>query len=139
MDQGLLVLARDSIAAIVDRYELGGPAQLVGEARLVRRMLGVMLGGRASGVVQHRELMTLAAQASGLLAYMAVNCGEQKTAGALCREADQFAEEAGALWLRQWVAGTRSLNLYYAKQYVAADAAAAAGIALAPADPRRSG
>ncbi|MFI5987560.1 hypothetical protein ACIBEA_42700 [Streptomyces sp. NPDC051555] len=134
-DPEMLTLARDSIAAIVSRYELGGPHQLAGEARMLRRMLGVLLRGRQS-LAQRQQLYSLASQAAGLLAYMAVNAGEEQVAAALCTEADEYAQEAGETWLRMWVAGTRALNFYYAKKYTASDAVAAAGIALAPRDPQ---
>lgn len=134
-DPEMLTLARDSIAAIVSRYELGGPHQLAGEARILRRMLGILLRGRQSAS-QRLQLFSLASQAAALLAYMAVNVGEEQVADALCTEADEYAQEAGETWLRMWVAGTRALNFYYAKKYLASDAVAAAGIALAPRDPQ---
>lgn len=134
-DPEMLALARDSIAAIVSRYELGGPHQLAGEARILRRMLAVLLRGRQSPA-QRQQLYSLASQAAGLLAYMAVNAGEEQVAAALCTEADEYAQEAGETWLRMWVAGTRALNFYYAKKYTASDAVAADGIALAPQDPQ---
>ena len=134
-DPALLSLASESIESIVQRYEDQGPQQLVGETRLLRRMVRTLLLGRQSSG-QRQRLFGLAARSSGLLAYMAVNAGHADVAEAYCVEAEAFAHQVGDVGAKMWVLGTRALNLYYAGEYAASDAAAAQGIALSPQSPR---
>jgi tetratricopeptide (TPR) repeat protein len=134
-DPALLSLAAESIESIVQRYEDQGPQQLVGEARLLRRMVRTLLLGRQS-VGQRQQLFGLAARSSGLLAYMAVNAGRADMAEAYCVEAEAFADQVGDVGAKMWILGTRALNLYYVGDYAASDAAAAQGIALSPHGPQ---
>ncbi|WP_328973438.1 hypothetical protein [Streptomyces sp. NBC_00239] len=123
------------IQGIVDRYETQGPQALAGEARVLRGALGALLSGRQHPPAVHAELFRLTGRAAGLLAYMAVNAGaESSIAEAYCAQAETFAEHVGDTSLQMWAAGTRSLSLYYQQRYAEADAAAAAGIDLAPND-----
>ncbi|MBQ0863064.1 hypothetical protein [Streptomyces sp. RK75] len=131
-DSALLAQVQASLDSIVGRYEALGPQHLVGETRLLRTMLHTLLGGQQPPRVR-AELFGLAGRASGLLAYMAVNAGAGlQVAEAYCGETETLAREIGDTRLQMWAAGTRSLGLYYHRHYADADAAAAAGIALAP-------
>ncbi|MGW7521680.1 hypothetical protein ACWGJ2_39565 [Streptomyces sp. NPDC054796] len=124
-----------SMHSIVARYETLGPQQLSGEARLMRSMLHSVLGGQQTPRVRS-ELFQLAGHAAGLLGYMAVNAGaDAHVSEAYCTESEALAREVGDTHLEMWAAGTRSLGLYYHGRYVEADAAAKAGIALAPHSP----
>jgi tetratricopeptide (TPR) repeat protein len=131
-DEFLLDHLRTQLQSIVDRYEVSGPRLLAGEARLLRTTTHTLLGGQNPPQVR-AELFALAAQAAGLLAYMAVNAAAHPTvAEAYCTEAESLARHIGDLHLQVWAAGTRSLSLYYQGRYLEADSAAAAGIKLAP-------
>ncbi|MET9119524.1 hypothetical protein ABZX38_35760 [Streptomyces longwoodensis] len=134
-DPALLVMVRESIDDIVNRYEVLGPQLLQGETRLLRRMLHTLLHGRQSAQ-QRRDLFSLASQASGLLGYMAVNAGRPEHAQAYCVEAESLADMAQDVTAKMWALGTRALGHYYTGDYAASDAAAAAGVALAPRDPQ---
>ncbi|MEY9840551.1 hypothetical protein [Streptacidiphilus sp. EB103A] len=134
-DPALLALAAETIADIVSRYEALGPQPLVGEARMLRKMLHVLLRGHPVPA-QRQDLFTVAAQASGLLGYMATNAGHAAAAAAYCTEALALAESAGDTALMMWVLGTRSFGLYYSGRFAEADAAAEAGIRLAPDSPQ---
>ncbi|WP_329834250.1 hypothetical protein [Streptomyces sp. BE133] len=133
-DAALLEHFRGQLQGIVDRYEIGGPQVLAGEARVVRSTLHALLGGQHLPAV-HAELFRLTGRAAGLLSYMAVNLGaEPAVAEAYCAEAEALAKHIGDTQLQMWAAGTRSLSLYYQRRYAEADAAAAAGVDLAPND-----
>ncbi|TGB15555.1 hypothetical protein E2651_02590 [Streptomyces sp. MZ04] len=133
-DAAMLELLSGQLQGIVDRYESRGPQMLAGEARVLRGTLHGLLGSQHLPAV-HAELFGLTGRAAGLLAYMAVNAGaEPAVAEAYCAEAELLAEHIGDTQLRMWAAGTRSLSLYYQHRYSEADAAAAAGIDLAPDD-----
>ncbi|MEU6290261.1 hypothetical protein [Streptomyces sp. NPDC046988] len=135
VDAAVLDHFRCEIQGIVDRYETEGPQGLAGEARMLRGALGALLGGRQLLPAVHTELFRLTGRAAGLLAYMAVNAGaDPGVAEAYCAQAETFAEHVGDTQLRMWAAGTRSLSLYYQHRYAEADAAAAAGVDLAPHD-----
>ncbi|RLU81968.1 hypothetical protein CTZ27_30855 [Streptomyces griseocarneus] len=143
-EPALLTTATAAIRRIVDRYEVLGPQQLAGEARTLRTMLHALLAGQQPSGVRAR-LFVLAAQVSGLLAYMAVNASAPyQVAEAYCREAEELATAAedprgpdeGVLDVRMWVAGTRSLALYYHQRYAEAHDAARAGVDLAPDSPQ---
>ncbi|MEV4505429.1 hypothetical protein [Streptomyces klenkii] len=147
-DPALLTMATAAIRSIIDRYEASGPRHLAGEAQVLRRTLSTLLAGQQPAGVRAR-LFILAAQVSGLLAYMAVNAGAPyQVADAYCKEAEYLAEAAKspdadddepkgtALELQMWAAGTRSLALYYHQRYDEAHNAAEAGVALAPRNPQ---
>ncbi|MER5549664.1 hypothetical protein ABT072_46545 [Streptomyces sp. NPDC002589] len=126
---------RGEIQEIVDRYETHGPQALAGKARSLHEELAARLGGRQHLPAVHTELFRLTGQAAGLLAYMAVNAGARPAvAEAYCAQAETLAEHIGDTQLQMWAAGTRSLSLYYQHRYAEADAAAAAGVDLAPND-----
>ncbi|WP_405749335.1 hypothetical protein OG232_04360 [Streptomyces sp. NBC_01411] len=126
---------RNEIQGIVDRYETQGPQALVGQARSLHGELGARLKDRQYPPAVHTELFRLTGQAAGLLAYMAVNAGARPAvAEAYCVQAETLAGQIGDTELQIWAAGTRSLSLYYQQRYTEADAAAAAGIDLAPSD-----
>ncbi|MFE7114469.1 hypothetical protein ACFU99_03475 [Streptomyces sp. NPDC057654] len=134
VDASLLSMVATSLQSVVDRYEMLGPHHLAGEARLLRTMLHTMLGGQQPPKVRS-ELFRLAGRTAGLLGYMAVNAGASPdVAEAYCGEAEDLAREIGDTHLEMWVAGTRSLSLYYQQQYIEADRAALAGIERAPCD-----
>lgn len=126
---------RGEIQRIVDRYEAMGPQALAGQARSLHRDLSARLGGGEHPPAVQAELFRLTGQVAGLLAYMAVNIGTRPAvAEAYCVQAETLAEHIGDTQLRMWAAGTRSLSLYYQHRYIEADAAAAAGVDLAPAN-----
>ncbi|MFD8609619.1 hypothetical protein [Streptomyces sp. NPDC059631] len=126
---------RGEIQGIVDHYETHGPQALVGQTRSLHRELGARLSDREQLPAVQGELFRLTAQAAGLLAYMAVNAGARPAvAEAYCAQAETLAKHVGDTPLQMWAAGTRSLSLYYQRRYAEADAAAAAGIGLAPGD-----
>lgn len=131
-DPPLVSMVALSIESIVDRYEAFGPQQLAGETRLLRKMLHTVLAGRQPPAVR-AELFALGARAAGILGYMAVNSGAAfEVVDAYCVEAESLAREIADTPLQMWAAGTRSLGLYYQQRYAEADAAALAGIELAP-------
>ncbi|WPW26328.1 hypothetical protein P6B95_01910 [Streptomyces atratus] len=132
VDAALLEHFRGQLQGIVDRYETSGPQALAGEARMIRSTLHTLLSGQHLPAVR-AELFALTSRAAGLLAYMAVNAGSGPTvAEAYCTEAEVLAKHIGNTQLQMWAAGTRSLSLYYQRRYSEADAAAAAGIEMAP-------
>lgn len=144
-DPALLTMADTSIRSIIDRYEASGPQQLAGEARMLRTTLHTLIAGQQPSGVRMR-LFLLAAQTSGLLAYMAVNANKPfQFADAYCTEAEELAQAATGpdkpvdprvLDLKMWVAGTRSLALYYNQRYDEAHAAAEAGVELGRENPQ---
>ncbi|MFF4531596.1 hypothetical protein ACFY1P_20285 [Streptomyces sp. NPDC001407] len=143
-DPALLTMASASIRRIIDRYEVLGPQQLAGEARMLRTTLQTLIAGQQPAGMR-TDLFLMAAKVSGLLAYMAVNANAPfQVADAYCTEAEELAEAAGrpdgeddaVLGLRMWTAGTRSLALYYNQRYAEAHAAAQAGIDLDPGNPQ---
>ncbi|MEU9744756.1 hypothetical protein [Streptomyces niveus] len=124
---------RGEIQRIVDHYETQGPQALAGQARSLHERLSARLNDRHYPPAVHTELFRLTGQAAGLLAYMAVNAGTRPAvAEAYCGQAESLAKDIGDTQLQMWAAGTRSLSLYYQHRYAEADAAAAAGIDLAP-------
>ncbi|MFJ4689490.1 hypothetical protein [Streptomyces sp. NPDC088789] len=135
-DPALLAMVSSSLERVVDRYEALGPRLLAGETRLLRNMLHTLLAGRQPPRARS-ELFRLAARASGLLGYMAVNASAPfVTVDAYCGETEVLAREIGDTEMEMWAAGTRSLGLYYTGRYDEADQAARAGIALAPTSPQ---
>jgi tetratricopeptide (TPR) repeat protein len=135
-DEFLLGHLRTQLRSIIDRYETLGPRLLAGEARLLRATTHALLGGQNPPRVR-AELFALAAQAAGLLAYMAVNAAaDPAVTEAYCTEGESLAQDIGDLPLQVWAAGTRSLSLYYQGRYLDADRASVAGIELAPDNPQ---
>lgn len=125
-------VAAESIDSIVSRYETQGPHHLAGETLLLRKVMHALMAAASRPQAGH---LILAAKASGLLAYMAVNAGQQQLAERYCTEADSLATAAGETPLRMWVQGTRALNYYYMGEYQLSNEAAQAGVALGPDSP----
>ncbi|WDT60277.1 hypothetical protein [Streptomyces sp. G7(2002)] len=132
--ESVKVLQR-SVEDIVARYEARGPHRMAPEAEDLRRYVQELLEGRQPPR-QQEALFRLAAQASGLLGYMAVNAGRDSLAEAYCAEAEKLASAVGDQELLMWIAGTRSLNAYYSGDFVTAVGWADAGVDLAPAHPQ---
>lgn len=132
--ESVKVLQR-SVEDIVARYEARGPHRMAPEAEDLRRYVQELLEGRQPPR-QQEALFRLAAQASGLLGYMAVNAGRDSLAEAYCAEAEKLASAIGDQDLLMWIAGTRSLNAYYSGDFVTAVGWADAGVDLAPAHPQ---
>jgi tetratricopeptide (TPR) repeat protein len=131
-DTSLIEHFHRQLHGVVDRYEALGPQTLAGEARLLRSTMHTLLKGQHPPSVR-AELFRLTGRAAGLLAYMAVNAGAAPAvAEAYCVEAEALAQHVGDTQLQMWATGTRSLSLYYQRRYAEADAAAAAGLDLAP-------
>ncbi|MFE9453755.1 helix-turn-helix domain-containing protein [Streptomyces sp. NPDC006739] len=124
----LSVLAQQ-VSAIVDRYEADGPHKLGPKTAELRNFIQTLLEGRQPPR-QRAELFRLAAQASGLLSYMAVNAGHEAHADAYSTEALQLAREIDDSELMMWIFGTRSLGAYYAGRYHQALEWADAGLAI---------
>ncbi|MEV6723570.1 helix-turn-helix transcriptional regulator [Streptomyces xanthochromogenes] len=134
-DPTTLAVLADGIDDVVDRYEAEGPYRLAGEVLDLRRLVDELLQGRQPPL-QRAALFRLAAQASGLLGYMAVNAGREMLAEAYCKEAEDLATHIDDRELIMWVQGTRSLNAYYAGRYTEAAARAEAGIVIDPGHPQ---
>ncbi|WP_189957699.1 hypothetical protein [Streptomyces alanosinicus] len=123
------------MADLVARYETEGPHRLAPEAVDLRNFIQDRLEGQQPPR-QREALFRLAAQASGLLGYMAVNAGREVVAEAYCKEAEELAKEIADRALIMWVQGTRSLNAYYAGHYDEAVQWAEAGLQIAPNHPQ---
>lgn len=134
-DPAALLLLEQQITDIVDRYELQGPHQLAPTTTVLRGFIQGLLEGHQPPD-QRRTLFRLAAQASGLLGYMAVNAGREASAEAYCTEAFELASQIGDQDLMMWAFGTRSLSAYYAGRYQDALQWADAGIDLDPTHPQ---
>ncbi|GHD48597.1 hypothetical protein GCM10010317_026340 [Streptomyces mirabilis] len=128
-DPATLTVLAQQVGAIVDRYEADGPHQLAPKTAELRKFIQTLLEGRQPPG-QRAELFRLAAQASGLLSYMAVNAGHEAIAEAYSTEALQLAQEIDDLELMMWIFGTRSLGAYYAGLYDQALEWADAGLAI---------
>ncbi|WP_344282851.1 helix-turn-helix domain-containing protein [Streptomyces hebeiensis] len=124
-------LMKRQIDGLVDRYEEEGAHQLAPEALHLRTAIQPLLEGQQPAR-QRRSLFQLAAQASGLLAYMAVNAGRPVIAEAYCEEAAALATEADDPSLLMWILGTRSLAAYYDHRFNDALNWADAGIRIDP-------
>lgn len=135
IDTTTLELLRHQIADIVDRYEAEGPHQLADTALKLRTFLQDRLDGRQPPRQRH-ALFQLAAQASGLLGYMAVNSGLEAIAEAYCTESFTLAQEIDDQELMMWALGTRSLAAYYASRYDEALQWASAGIEINSRHPQ---
>ncbi|MEV3853710.1 hypothetical protein AB0J38_05205 [Streptomyces sp. NPDC050095] len=132
-DDTTLALIHSSLDEITTHYEHDGPHALRRQARQVRHLAHTLLDGHQPPRAR-RELFRLAARASGLLGYMAVNLGDFVLAEAYATEALHLSNEIGDLSTALWASGTLSFAFYYAGNYDKADASAAAGIARAPHD-----
>jgi tetratricopeptide (TPR) repeat protein len=130
-DAATLAFIDSSLESVSARYEQDGPHALRREVRKIRRLAHALLDGRQPPRVR-RELFRLAARASGLLGYMAVNVGDFELAQAHCTEALDLSEEIGDLDTELWAGGTLSFALYYAGLYERADARAAAAVERGP-------
>ncbi|WP_306962883.1 helix-turn-helix domain-containing protein [Streptomyces afghaniensis] len=130
-DPATLTVLAQQIGAIVDRYEADGPHRLAPKTAELRNFIQTLLEGRQPPG-QRAELYRLAAQASGLLSYMAVNAGHDAIAEAYSTEALQLAQEVDDSELMMWIFGTRSLGAYYAGRYDQALKCADAGLAIDP-------
>ncbi|QXE39169.1 helix-turn-helix domain-containing protein [Streptomyces sp. GMY02] len=135
IDPTTVALLEQGIAELVGRYEAEGPHRLAPEAVDLRNYVQQQLNGRQPPR-QREALFRLAAQASGLLGYMAVNAGREAVAEAYCKEAEGLATEIGDREVLMWTHGTRSLNAYYAGRYQQAVQWADAGLAIEPSHPQ---
>ncbi|MEV6763880.1 hypothetical protein AB0N16_25245 [Streptomyces sp. NPDC051105] len=134
-DAATLAFLDSSLEGIAGRYEQDGPYALRPQARQVRQLAHTLLDGRQPPGTR-RELFRLAARASGLLGYMAVNTGDFALSEAYCTEARDLSREIGDLDTELWARGTLSFGLYYAGRYDEADACAAAAVERAPRHPQ---
>ncbi|MGW3848676.1 hypothetical protein [Streptomyces fagopyri] len=130
-DDATLTFLDYSLEGITSRYEQDGPYALRPQTRQVRQLAHTLLDGRQPPS-KRRELFRLAARASGLLGYMAVNTGDFALSEAYCTEARDLSREIGDLDTELWACGTLSFSLYYAGRYDEADACAAAAAERAP-------
>ncbi|MFJ2629219.1 helix-turn-helix domain-containing protein [Streptomyces sp. NPDC087532] len=126
-----LILHGREVAYIVSRYEAEGATRLAPEVLDLRNRLQGKIEGQQPAK-QRRSLFALAAQASALLGYMAVNAGRTHIADAYCEEAYALATAAEDEDLQIWILGTRSLAAYYDRDYTEALAWADQGIGMAP-------
>ncbi|WP_151483765.1 hypothetical protein [Streptomyces albicerus] len=134
-DDATLAFLGSSLESITDRYEQDGPYALRAEARGLRQLAHALLDGRQPPRAR-QELFRLAARASGLLGYMAVNTGDFTLAEAYCTEAVDLSRAINDLDTELWASGTLSFELYYAGRYAEADACAAAAVERAPRSPQ---
>ncbi|MFD3926519.1 hypothetical protein [Streptomyces sp. NPDC058614] len=130
-DDATLTFLGTSLETVTARYEHDGPHALRPETRNLRQLAHTLLDGRQPPRVR-KELFRLAARASGLLGYMAVNTGDFTLAEAYCTEALDLSRAIDDRDTELWAGGTLSLGLYYAGRYGEADACAAAAIERAP-------
>ncbi|WP_251021359.1 hypothetical protein [Streptomyces sp. ISL-98] len=130
-DDATLALLGSSLETVTARYELDGPHALRPETRNLRQLAHTLLDGRQPPRVR-QELFRLAARASGLLGYMAVNTGDFELAEAYCTEALDLSRAIDDRDTELWASGTLSFGLYYAGRYGEADACAAAAVEQAP-------
>ncbi|MEV6948311.1 helix-turn-helix transcriptional regulator [Streptomyces sp. NPDC051172] len=135
VDPATLRILEQQITDIVDRYEQEGPHQLVPVTTELRTYVQPLLEGQQPPR-QREALFRLAAQASGLLGYMAVNAGREVLAEAYCTEAHALAAEIDDQDLMMWALGTRSLSAYYAGRFADALTWAEAGIDINPHSPQ---
>ncbi|WNV83849.1 hypothetical protein [Umezawaea sp. Da 62-37] len=124
--------------AIVDaiaRYEAEGPRQLYPQVLTIRKQAQSLLEGWQHPR-QRIATYKIAAQASALLGYMAVNVGRFQLAESYSVESASLASAIDDTELLIWIFGTRSFQAYYARDYVKARDFARAGIALSPNSPQ---
>ncbi|MFF4786119.1 hypothetical protein ACFY3E_32960 [Streptomyces griseorubiginosus] len=108
-DDATLAFLDSSLEGIASRYEQDGPYVLRPQARQVRQLAHTLLDGRQPPRTR-RELFRLAARASGLLGYMAVNTGDFALSEAYCTEARELSREIGDLDTDLWACGTLSFT-----------------------------
>ncbi|MEU6138743.1 helix-turn-helix transcriptional regulator [Streptomyces sp. NPDC047081] len=134
-DPATVAVLEQGVADLVARYEAEGPHRLAPEVVDLRKFIQDRLEGRQPPR-QREALFRLAAQASGLLGYMAVNAGREAVAEAYCKEAEELAKEIADRELIMWIQGTRSLNAYYAGHYDQAVQWAETGLQADPKHPQ---
>ncbi len=123
------------LAGVVERYEQTGPAQMSPPTLEIRKEVMKWLD-QSPRVSEQARLHRLAAQAGGLLGYMAVNVGRFRLADAFLGEALHLASEAGDLDLEMWLRGTQAHCAYYEGNWDLAIAFARAGRDLSPRSPQ---
>lgn len=106
-----------ALGEIVGRYETEGPRHLAGEVQELRQRVNLSLQQRRhpAHVV---PLYRVSARLSGVLAYMAVNCGRFGSARMYCREAQVLASLIEDREMLAWVKSTESFCAYYAGDFV---------------------
>ncbi len=119
-----------ALGEIINRYEAAGPRRLAGEVQELRQRVNLILQQRRHPA-HVEQLHRIAARLSGVLAYMAVNCGRFGTARMYCREAQALASLIEDREMLAWVKSTESFCVYYAGDAEQAVNLAAEGIALA--------
>ena len=124
-----------AVREIVGRYEGEGPQRLAREVVGLRHLVEALLGGHQHPE-ERRRLYGLGGRLSGLLGYMAVNCGRFPLAAAYCEEALQLAARLDDRDLRAWVRGTQSLAAYYMDRFDDALELARAGQHAAKSGPQ---
>jgi tetratricopeptide (TPR) repeat protein len=112
VDEATLDVLDLSVREIVGRYEGEGPQRLAREVVGLCHVVEALLGGHQHPD-ERRRLYGLGGRLSGLLGYMAVNCGRFPLAAAYCEEALHLAVRVDDSDLRAWVRGTQSLAAYY--------------------------
>lgn len=130
-DETTLAFLSSSLESIIARYELDGPYVLRPQTRHLGQLAHTLLDGRQPPRAR-RELFRLAARASGLLGYMAVNTGDFALAEAYCTEVRELSRAIDDVETELWADGTLSFSLYYAGRYADAEACAAAAVERAP-------
>jgi transcriptional regulator with XRE-family HTH domain len=119
-----------ALGEIVDRYEAEGPRHLAGEVQELRQRVNLLLQQRRHPA-HVEQLYRIAARLSGVLAYMAVNCGRFGSARMYCREAQVLASLIEDREMLAWVKSTESFCAYYAGDFMSSVKLAEEGIALA--------
>lgn len=119
-----------ALGEIVDRYEVEGPRHLASEVQELRRRVNLLLQQRRHPA-HVEQLYRIAARLSGVLAYMAVNCGRFGSARMHCREARVLASLIEDGEMLAWVKSTESFCAYYAGDFVSSVKLAEEGIELA--------
>ncbi|EST37315.1 hypothetical protein N566_13725 [Streptomycetaceae bacterium MP113-05] len=127
VDDATLAVLRAGCDDIVERYEAEGPQRLAPNTRNLRQAVHDLLAG-SQHPSQRKQLYELAAKASGLLAYMAVNAGRLRLARSYCAEALQLSRAIEDRNLTAWVHGTQSLEAYYDGRYADAREYALGGL-----------
>lgn len=135
VDDATLTVLRAGCDDVVERYEAEGPQGLAPTTRHLRQAVHQLLAG-PQHPSQRQQLYELAAMASGLLAYMAVNAGRLRLARSYCAEALQLSKAIEDRNLTAWVHGTQSLEAYYDGRYADARKYALEGLAAAPDGPQ---
>lgn len=105
-----------AIVDFVDRHERVGPAPLVRPLASQRKTLESLIDDCRNSA-QRAQLLRLAGQTSGLLAYMATTRERFALARAYGMEAFHLAADAEDDELSAWIRGTQSFCEYYAGDY----------------------